>query len=171
MSGTSKKWTYDDLLLLPEDGLRHELIDGNHYVNGSPVTRPQVVLYLIVIAISKYLEEHQLVHLYLAPLRIVPSQENVSEPDMWREIMTVNNDHVAPELLIEVLPLPDEEHYDFPNSAREYWIIDPGRNVARIFLRKTAGGYERAAELSGSDTLTSPLFPTLEIRLDQIFAN
>ncbi|MGH9362646.1 MAG: hypothetical protein ACRD2T_12095 [Thermoanaerobaculia bacterium] len=24
--------TYDDLLALPDDGLRHELIDGEHYV-------------------------------------------------------------------------------------------------------------------------------------------
>jgi hypothetical protein len=31
---TSTKMTYEDLLLLPEDGLRHEIIDGEHYVNA-----------------------------------------------------------------------------------------------------------------------------------------
>jgi len=32
------KLTYDDLLRLPDDGLRHEIIDGEHYVTpaGSP---------------------------------------------------------------------------------------------------------------------------------------
>jgi len=166
MPGTSKKWTYDDLLLLPEDGLRHELIDGNHYVNGSPITRNQLVLYRLVIAISKYLEEHKLVHLYLAPLRI--AQEDVGEPDTWREIMTVNNDQAVPKLLIEVIPLPDEKHYDFPKSARTYWIVDPVENVVKVFQLDAAGSYE-SAELSARDTLSSSLFPTIEIRLDLIF--
>ena len=30
------KLTYDDLLALPDDGLRHELIDGEHYMTPSP---------------------------------------------------------------------------------------------------------------------------------------
>ena len=38
------KLTYDDFLLFPDDGQRHELIDGEHYVTpvievGSPGTR------------------------------------------------------------------------------------------------------------------------------------
>ncbi|HEX5759143.1 MAG TPA: hypothetical protein VF121_08110 [Thermoanaerobaculia bacterium] len=35
--------TYDDLLALPEDGLRHELIDGEHVVSPSPNTKHQRV--------------------------------------------------------------------------------------------------------------------------------
>ena len=35
------KLTYDDLLRLPDDGLRHEIIDGEHYVTASPITRHQ----------------------------------------------------------------------------------------------------------------------------------
>ena len=34
------KLTYDDFLLFPDDGKRHELIDGEHYVTPSPNTRP-----------------------------------------------------------------------------------------------------------------------------------
>ena len=34
------KLTYDDLLLFPEDGKRHELIDGEHYVSPSPIMPP-----------------------------------------------------------------------------------------------------------------------------------
>ena len=30
------KLTYDDFVLFPDDGLRHELIDGEHYVTPSP---------------------------------------------------------------------------------------------------------------------------------------
>lgn len=169
MPGTSKKWTYDDLLLLPEDGLRHEIIDGAHYVDGSPITRQQLVLYRLVIAISKYLEEHPLVQLYFAPLRIVSRNDRV-ESDLWREIMTVNNDQAAPELLIEVLSQPNEK-YDFPKSVSECWIVDPVQDVVRVFHRNAEGQHERAAGLSAGDTLSSPLFPTLEIHLNHIFAN
>jgi hypothetical protein len=35
------KLTYDDFLLFPDDGQRHELIDGEHYVTPSPNTTHQ----------------------------------------------------------------------------------------------------------------------------------
>ena len=38
---SSTKLTYADLELSPDDGLRHEIIDGVHYVTASPVTRHQ----------------------------------------------------------------------------------------------------------------------------------
>ena len=30
------KLTYDDFVLFPDEGKRHELIDGEHYVTSSP---------------------------------------------------------------------------------------------------------------------------------------
>ncbi len=35
---TATKLTYEDYLLFPDDGLRHEILDGEHYV--SPVAQP-----------------------------------------------------------------------------------------------------------------------------------
>jgi hypothetical protein len=37
------KLTYDDFVLFPDDGKRHELIDGEHYVTPSPNTKHQTV--------------------------------------------------------------------------------------------------------------------------------
>jgi hypothetical protein len=37
------KLTHDDLLRLPEDNLRHEIIDGVHFVNASPNLYHQTV--------------------------------------------------------------------------------------------------------------------------------
>ena len=37
------KLTYDDLVALPDDRLRHELIDGEHYVTPSPNLKHQAV--------------------------------------------------------------------------------------------------------------------------------
>jgi hypothetical protein len=37
------KLTYDDFVLLPDDGKRHEIIEGQHYVTPSPNTKHQRV--------------------------------------------------------------------------------------------------------------------------------
>ena len=38
---TAVKFTYDDYLLFPDDGRRHELIEGDHYMTPSPSERHQ----------------------------------------------------------------------------------------------------------------------------------
>lgn len=40
-AATRVKLTYDDFLLFPDDGKRHELIDGEHYLTPSPNTKHQ----------------------------------------------------------------------------------------------------------------------------------
>ena len=42
-AGPGVKLTYDDFLLFPDDGKRHELIDGEHYVTPCPNTKHQAV--------------------------------------------------------------------------------------------------------------------------------
>jgi len=37
------KLTYDDFVQFPDDGKRHELIDGEHYVTPSPNTKHQAI--------------------------------------------------------------------------------------------------------------------------------
>jgi len=53
MSRPQKKLTSAELLLLPDDGKRHELIDGVHYVTPSPRIPHQVLVGRIFVAISK----------------------------------------------------------------------------------------------------------------------
>lgn len=38
------KFTYEDYLLFPEDGKRHELIDGEHFRTPAPSTKRQKIL-------------------------------------------------------------------------------------------------------------------------------
>ena len=39
-----RKLTYEDYALIPEDGQRHEIIDGEHYVSPAPFVRHQDLL-------------------------------------------------------------------------------------------------------------------------------
>jgi Uma2 family endonuclease len=179
---TSTKMTYEDLLLLPEDGLRHEIIDGEHYANASPLEKHQRVSYNLTVEIGIYLRQHPVGRLYYAPFDVVFSMYDVVEPDLMfiskehRGIITAKNIQGSPDLLIEILS-PSNTQYDEVTKRAlyertgvgEYWIVDPVRDTGRVFRRNAAGRYEIAASLSRNETLTSPLFPMLEIQLDEIF--
>ena len=53
----SVKLTYDDFVLFPDDGQRHELIDGEHYVTPSPNTKHQQILLNLTLLLGKWLEQ------------------------------------------------------------------------------------------------------------------
>ena len=52
----STKLTYEDFLSFPDDGRRHELIDGEHYVTPSPNTRHQRLVARLFDAIYDHLK-------------------------------------------------------------------------------------------------------------------
>ena len=71
------KLTYDDFLLFPDDGNRHELIDGEHYVAPPPNTKHQQRQTNMVRAMLSYLDAHPVGEIFCAPLDIVLSQHDV----------------------------------------------------------------------------------------------
>ena len=180
------KLTYDDFLLFPDDGQRHELIDGEHYVTLSPNTAHQRIVGKLHLALGRYLEMHPIGELFLAPFDVVFSQFDVVEPDLLYitaerrpEVLTKQHVRGAPDLVIEV-GSPGTRRRDETIKRRlyeragviEYWVVDPELEVVRIYEPR-GDGYARARELSGEadDTLTSPLFPGLELRLQTIFTS
>ncbi|MCC7031219.1 MAG: Uma2 family endonuclease, partial [Acidobacteria bacterium] len=82
-SSPDRRLTYADFLQFPDDGLRHELIDGVHYVTPSPVTRHQVLVGRLHFALELYLRAHPgSGQVFLAPLDVVLSNWDVVEPDL-----------------------------------------------------------------------------------------
>src|SRR6185503_4736947 len=78
----SVKLTYDDFLLFPDDGQRHELIDGEHYVTPSPSRVHQRIVGNLHFALRSYLEAHPIGEIFLAPFDVVFSDFDVVEPDL-----------------------------------------------------------------------------------------
>ena len=56
------KLTYDDFVLFPDDGQRHELIDGCHYVTPSPNVRHQVISGRLHAILWAHLDAHPIGH-------------------------------------------------------------------------------------------------------------
>jgi Uma2 family endonuclease len=183
-TGPTVKLTYDDFLLFPDDGQRHELIDGEHYVTPSPSTPHQRIVGNLYFALRTHLTGHSIGEVFLAPFDIVFSRFDVVEPDLLymsnerrAEILTPQHVRGAPDLVVEV-GSPGTRRRDETIKKRlferagvsEYWIVDPDLDVVRVY-RREGDVYARPRELSreAGDVLTTPLLPGLELRLDEIF--
>ncbi len=179
------KLTYEDFLHFPEDGKRHELVEGEHCATPSPCTRHQIIAGNLYWLLRGHVERRGGGTVFLAPLDVVLSEFDVVEPDLIfvseerAGVITAKNLQGAPDLLVEILSdssrLRDERTkralYD-RFDVREYWIIDPELETIKIF-RRGETGFERVTDLAreADDVLRSPLFPDLALRLADVFAS
>jgi Uma2 family endonuclease len=178
------KLTYDDFLLFPDDGKRHELVDVEHYVTPSPNTKHQRVSGNFHWLIRQYLEAHPIGQVFYAPFDVVFSQFDVVEPDLLymsheraAQVLTPKNTQGTPELVIEIAS-PSTRSRDETIKRRlyertgvsEYWVADPAVDTIRVY-RLSGGRYERPEELSAErgDALRTPLLPGLELPLIDVF--
>jgi Uma2 family endonuclease len=176
--------TYDDFVLFPDDGLRHELIDGEHYVTPSPNDKHQTVLANLLLLIGLWLRTHPIGKVWLAPFDVVFSPFDVVEPDLLyvsnerrAHIVTRANVQGSPELVVEI-GSPSTRRRDETikrllyerTGVSEYWVVDPELDVVRVY-RRDGERFARPIELSleAGDVLTTPLLPGLELPLGELF--
>jgi Uma2 family endonuclease len=182
-----KRLTYQDLLGLPEDLLRHELIDGEHLMSPAPNSKHQRVVVNLAWLIRAYLEDCPMGRVYVAPYDVVFSDFDVAEPDLLyvsaeRERLLLKERCLAgaPDLVIEVLS-PSTARIDAGKKrwlygrygVSEYWIVDPLKETIRVY-RLADGLLQHSSELVRGDgtsvpSLSTPLLPGLEIPLATVF--
>jgi Uma2 family endonuclease len=173
--------TYEDYLLIPEDGRRHEIIDGEHYVSAAPFLPHQDLVLWLGAELLSFLKGQGLGKVYVAPVDVLLSPHDVVQPDVVfvsqerSRILTRNKIQGAPDLLVEVLSdstrkidegikLRRYEHF----GVREYWLVDPRSESVRIY-RLTESGFQRAASLAKGDALSTPLLPGFAISVADMF--
>lgn len=183
-SATSNvKFTYEDYELFPDDGRRHELIDGERYVTPSPFARHQKTVVNLTLLLGPPIRERQRGELFVAPFDVVLSDLDVVQPDLLfisaerAEILTEKHVRGAPDLVVEVLSESTRRTDEIVKrklyerfGVREYWAIDPLLESVKVY-RLEAGAFRRTAELTAEagDTLETPLFPGLAVPLSEIF--
>lgn len=179
---SGRKLTYDDFLLFPDDGQRHELIDGEHFVTPSPTTRHQRLSIRLSTALYAHLRDHGGGQVFHAPLDCVFSTFDIVEPDVLvitsdqQDIITEQHVRGVPAIVVEILS-PGTRRVDLGvklrlydrAGAREYWVVDPIGNHVTVHRRTERGLLEMTA-LSDVDTLTTPLLPRFSLDLGELFA-
>lgn len=177
----STKLTYADYLALPDDGLRHEIIEGKHYVTPSPVTRHQRISLRLAQLIQNYLDAHPVGELFIAPFDVLLSNHDIVEPDLLflstarAHFLTSKNLQGPPDLVVEILS-PGTRRRDKGLKrnlyervgVEEYWLIDPDQDEVMVHRRGTTG-FEHVVRLSRAEVLTTPVLPGLDLPLERVF--
>lgn len=180
---SSTKLTYADYLLFPDDGLRHEIIEGEHYVSPSPSMRHQRISGRLFKLIQIYLDTHSAGgEVFYAPFDVLLSEFNVLEPDLGyissrrSQIITSQNVQGAPDLVVEILS-PSTRSRDRRlkrdvyerSGVEEYWVVDPDNDLIEVH-RRLYGAFAPPVQYRRGEILTTPLLPDLDLPLDKILA-
>jgi Uma2 family endonuclease len=185
-SSYGMKLTYDDLVRFPDDGMRHELIDGKHYVTASPNARHQIVLGEIHGHIWSYLQRNSNGHIFLSPLDVVFSPNDVVEPDLLfvsksraGEVLTPKHVRGAPDLVVEIEARQTRARDETIKrrtyerfGVNEYWIVNLELDSIKVY-RHINDRLQRVADLrlARNDVLTTPLLPGFEVPLARLFTD
>jgi len=132
-----KKLRYEDYVEFPDDGQRHEIIDGVHYVTPSPNTYHQVVSRRLQFLLYQAIELTGLGQVFDAPCDVELDEHDIVVPDLFvvlaeNRIITPKKIKGSPDLIVEILSPStrsrdlDEKRASYEaNGVREYWIVDP----------------------------------------------
>ncbi len=176
------KLTYDDFVLFPDDGQRHELIEGEHVVTPAPNAKHQLIAGAIYALIWNYLEANRIGEVFIAPFDVVLSEFSVVEPDVLYlsneradAVLTEANVRGVPELVVEVVSKSTRRRDETVKRAlyermgvTEYWVVDPGARAVRVY-RSDGTGFGSPNSLEPPALLRTPLLPGLEIPLERVF--
>lgn len=184
MTTPSLRFTSADLEVLPDDGKRYEIIDGELYVSKQPQWHHQVTCLRVGALLDSWSRRSGLGEANAAPGVIFAEDDDVVPDVVWVSTARLANAldaaghlHAPPELAVEVLsPGPANERRDREaklllysrRGVDEYWIVD--------WRTRTVEVYRRAGEalllmetVSGDGMLTTPLLPGFSAPLLQIF--
>ncbi|HEY7543554.1 MAG TPA: Uma2 family endonuclease [Blastocatellia bacterium] len=166
--------TVDDLVCMPDDGNRYELIEGELFMSRAPDLLHQIITANLVYFFKDYLRENPIGLIVPTPGVIFSKYSSVI-PDLVyisnerrKEIATGKHVTGAPDLAVEILsPGAENEHRDRAAKrqlygkygVKEYWIVDPKNKTVEIY-RLQKRGLRLVVTLSVRDEIPSPLLPS-----------
>jgi Uma2 family endonuclease len=175
--GSQRKLTYADFRRFPNDGQRHELIDGKHTVTPAPTWRHQRLLVRLTLALGNFVEANPVAEVLCAPFDCVFGFFDVVEPDVLvvtndqRHILTKRNARGAPALVIEIISESSSARDERTKrdlyervGVREYWIVDPDHDSITVHR------FDKPRQLPSSETLTATKAGPLQTQLLPGFA-
>lgn len=177
-------WTSADLELLPDNGNRYEIIDGELYVTRAPHNKHQKTCGRFFTVLDIWSVATKLGEAEIGAGVIFGDNDDVIPDVVWlsKERHTALVDDAghfrgSPELVIEVLSAgTDNEKRDrevklklySSHGVLEYWIADWRAKQIHVYRREN-GVLKLAMTLFEKDLLTSPLLPEFTCPLSQIF--
>jgi Uma2 family endonuclease len=164
-------WTVADLELLPDDGLRYELVDGTLLVSSAPSKMHQRVIGNLYVLLREACPPD--LEVFLAPTDYQPTSTRSLQPDL----LVVSRDDPGNKavttplaLAVEVLS-PSSRSVDLV-LKRElyeqagvdcYWVVDPEEPSLRAWLLQDGLLVEQPVDLSGGSAVPGPFRITFAV--------
>jgi Uma2 family endonuclease len=137
MPNVARRWTREEVLALPNDGNRYELVDGELLVTPSPRGVHQRGVWRLYDRIAPYVRSHRLGVAGLAPADLDLAGGQLLQPDLFVAGLAAGKepiewaDYPVPLLVVEVLSPSTARHDRITKRLRyqrsgvdEYWIVD-----------------------------------------------
>lgn len=143
----TERITWQDVLLMPEDGNRYEAIGGVLYVTPAPTLRHQWISANLHIALVRLLVEPGLGYVFFAPVGVeFPTTEEGVQPDLVfiskerGDIMVKEGIRGAPDLVVEIAS-PGTTKRDRTvkrdlyqrHGVAQYWVVDPESESVEVW--------------------------------------
>lgn len=180
----SLPWTSRDLELLPDDGKRYEIVDGELYISDPFLWDHQLTAAELCMALSIWSEQASTGVANIAPRVIFDDYNDVVPDVVWisqkRLATALQSDgklHSAPDLAIEILsPRSTNERRDREvklklysrHGVLEYWVVNWQERSIEVYERERAL-LTLNRKLYAGDSLESPLLPGFRCLLSQLF--
>jgi len=175
------KYTYSDLLTVPDDGNRYELFEGELIMTPSPMLLHQIASTNLIYKLKEHIIVHKSGVVIAAPFDVYFDDENVFQPDIIfishqrRSIVEEKRIKGAPDLVVEILsPNTKDRDYGFKFKkyaeigVKEYWIVDTDEKIIKLY-QLSERGFVHYKELSGHDMVESNMLPGLSFPVDDIW--
>jgi Uma2 family endonuclease len=171
--------TYSDLQELPDDGLRHEIIDGEHLVQASSGIRHQLVSIRLTARLQASVASRDLGVVLAAPTDVYLGPRHVVVPDILvvlsenRRLLGEAKVEGAPNLIVEILSASTAAvdrgrklTLYARGGVREYWIVDP---EAQVVEQHVLEGERYRLVGRHSTSVTLAILPDVTIDLTQVW--
>ncbi len=179
MATLTKKWTYEDYYKL-EDDKRYEVIEGELVEMSAPTTIHQRIVKRIAWVLDRFVEEKGLGEVFISPVDVVLSDENILQPDVV--FVSKDNDIVqekaifgSPDLVVEVISpsslkrdTEDKKRLYARFGVKELWLIFPGERAVEVFSLKDKE-YEVCSFGYEGGKVKSCLLKDFELNLEELF--
>ncbi len=160
---------------------RFEMFEGAPAIVPAPGLKHQAAALKIAAALLRHVEDRKLGWIVQAPCDLILSERIVMQPDVVfvsrerKGILREMNLRGTPDLVVEVLSrathgkdLKTRRKIYARSEVPEYWIVEPDDRTIETLIRSELG-FVSLGKFGKSDRLSTPLLPSLNLRLAGIF--
>ena len=182
MIRTLRPLTYDDLMQMPEDGMRREVLEGELIVNPAPRRDHQEVVANLDWLLQQFLRASGVGRVYTHPVDVYLGRHDIVQPDL----VVIRDSRLSiyrpegivagpPDIVVEVLS-PSTRGIDLirkmalyaRSGVPEYWIADPEQRT--LIMNVLHGEEYSSVEPDAEGWLASPTLSGLRLDPAEVFS-